>query len=745
MNRVPQLSTAMRTTAAVFTLLVGLASFAFAQTPERRALPAAPTEGAEQAEAPPEAGAPGAASAIAASEGASLPETLEVVTFADDGTGPVLDFLERLTDRIILRPQDLPQVRINFDSRGPISRLDAILAIESLLALNGIMVTELGGRFLKAVPAANVSQQVPELIMGSTLDLAPSQRIYAKLFQIEYLESASQATPIIQPLLSGQGTSSIVNFEKSNALLITDALVNLQRVETILKDADQAQAVRGQIEFVQLQFVGAEEVQRRLEALITGPLKNNLQGNTSITADERTNQLIVISPSRNFELIESLIEKIDVDAAPLTQTEVLYMRQAQATEVVTLIRSVIDAQEAAQRAERNARAESGRSGQSERSEEGGQAPQPSSENGGDARPPAPEIAETVVTSLIESTPSLQFSSFVGLAADERTNSIVAYGTRTDLRTIRDLVERIDIPLPQVRIEAIITEVTLSDNEAFGLERFGFTYNPAAAADITVGGPLAVAGSNGGVSGPGFDLGGSLRPFTLQGVIRAAETTSDVRVLSTPSIVVSHNEEAVISVSERRPFITGSTSDLAGGTATRSTVEFRDIGINLTVQPLIGSDGTVQMIVEQIVENVVDTTTIDGNEQPITGRREARSTVSVQDRDIIILGGLQENRRTVTDNRWPLVGRLPVVGRVFGGENEEFRRTELIIFLRPTILVNPASGSQLARERLNLSTERDPVDRFLETGVLGNTYMEGSRLEQVTPDHPTLENGVSREE
>ncbi|MDV7393744.1 hypothetical protein RZS08_20370, partial [Arthrospira platensis SPKY1] len=134
--------------------------------------------------------------------------------------------------------------------------------------------------------------------------------------------------------------------------------------------------------------------------------------------------------------------------------------------------------------------------------------------------------------------------------------------------------------------------------------FGFTYNPAAAADITFGGPLAVANSGGGISGAGFDLGGSLRPFTLQGVIEAAESTSDVRVLSTPSIVVSHNEEAVINVSEARPIITGSTSDLSSGTFSRSTIQFRDIGINLTVTPLIGSDGTVQMVVEQTVENVI---------------------------------------------------------------------------------------------------------------------------------------------
>lgn len=694
--------------AAIGFLLVG--GIAHAQTPPRT--PVAPQ---------PPATVPLQATPAAPAEAEPLPDSHQVVVFVDEGAGPVLDFMERLTGKIILRPQNLPQVRVSFDSRGPISREEAILAMESLLVLNGIMVTDLGGRFLKAAPATNVNQQVPELLIGPASDLPSSQRIFAKVFPLSFLQSGNQALPVVQPLLSA--TAAVVNIEKSNALLITDALVNLQRVEAVLKDVDRPQSLRGEFRFVTLQHIGAEDLQRRLDALVAGPLKSYVDGNVSISSDERTNQLILYGAPENLDLIKTIVAGIDIDAAPLTQTEVFYMRQAQATAVVTLIESVIAAQEDTRQAQRNQSSrEEGAPRRNGQRPDGAEAP---------VEAPAPEPAaamERVVNTLLESSPTLQFSPYVGLAADERTNSIVAYGTRSDIRGIRDLVEKIDIPLPQVRIEAIITEVTLSDNEAFGLERFGFTYNPAAAADFTFGGPLAVSNSGGGISGAGFDLGGSLRPFTLQGVIEAAESTSDVRVLSTPSIVVSHNEEAVINVSEARPIITGSTSDLSSGTFSRSTIQFRDIGINLTVTPLIGSDGTVQMVVEQTVENVIRETVIDGNPQPIIGRREARSTISVQDRDIIILGGLQENRRSLTDSRWPIVGRIPVVGRVFGGEKEEFQRTELIIFLRPTILPNPAAASSVTRDRLDLSSERQIIQDFLDSGTLGDSYLEGSRIE-----------------
>lgn len=698
---------------AIGFLLVG--GIAHAQTPPRT--PVAPQ---------PPATVPLQATPAAPAEAEPLPDSHQVVVFVDEGAGPVLDFLERLTGKIILRPQNLPQVRVSFDSRGPISREEAILAMESLLVLNGIMVTDLGGRFLKAAPATNVNQQVPELLVGPASDLPSSQRIFAKVFPLSFLQSGNQALPVVQPLLSA--TAAVVNIEKSNALLITDALVNLQRVEAVLKDVDRPQSLRGEFRFVTLQHIGAEDLQRRLDALVAGPLKSYVDGNVSISSDERTNQLILYGAPENLDLIKTIVAGIDIDAAPLTQTEVFYMRQAQATAVVTLIESVIAAQEDTRQAQRNqsSREEGGtrRSGQRP---DGAEAPVES---------PAPEPAaamERAVNTLLESSPTLQFSPYVGLAADERTNSIVAYGTRSDIRGIRDLVEKIDIPLPQVRIEAIITEVTLSDNEAFGLERFGFTYDSATSPNINFGSPFTVReGTNPppprGISGAGFDLGGSLRPFTLQGVIEAAESTSDVRVLSTPSIVVSHNEEAVINVSEARPIITGSTSDLSSGTFSRSTIQFRDIGINLKVTPLIGSDGTVQMVVEQTVENVVGFEPIDGNRQPVIGRREARSTISVQDRDIIILGGLQENRRSLTDSRWPIVGRIPVVGRVFGGEREEFKRTELIIFLRPTILPNPAAASSVTRDRLDLSSERQIIQDFLDSGTLGDSYLEGSRIE-----------------
>ena len=119
---------------------------------------------------------------------------IDLLVLTDENAIQVIELLEQLTDKIILRRQDLPVTKINFNSRGPIKKSEAILALESLLSLNGIMLTDMGGRFLKAVPASNPSTQVPKMIHGSTMYLPSSQQIYAKLFKLNYLVADQTTT-----------------------------------------------------------------------------------------------------------------------------------------------------------------------------------------------------------------------------------------------------------------------------------------------------------------------------------------------------------------------------------------------------------------------------------------------------------------------------------------------------------------------------------------------------------------------
>ncbi len=642
-------------------------------------------------------------------------EIIGLIVLSDETALQVLDMLEKMTGKIILRRQDIAAVKINFNSRGELTKGEAVLALESLLSLNSIMLTDMGGRFMKAVPATSVNSHVPEMIVGSTLGLPASQQIYAKLFKFDYLQAEATSGTTVTPLLSQN--SSVIVFPKSNAMLITDALINLQRIERIIDEMDKPQEIREEIQFIKLNYVQATEMQQRIENLITGPLKNYLEGTTSVTADERTNQLILITHPGNLDVIMDVIESVDVDAAPLTSSEVFPLRQAQAVDVVSIIDEII-------------------SGQKEGREEDAKVAKDNKKTEKKADTPNLPNATPIAAASANTTPgnasnsSLQFSNFVGLSADERTNAIVAYGTHSDLKTLGELINLIDRPLPQVRIEAIITQVQLEDNESRGIDSFNLDYNLIKSTKDGVK-TNSIGANEVNVSGTteaGSIAAMSLKDFSLDLVLKTAESQSNVRVLSTPIIVVSHNQEATINVSQSRPIVTSSTSSLNNSSNnTRSSVEYRDIGIQLTVKPLIGSDGTVQMEVEQLIEDVLGEVEIDGNEQPIIGKREATSYLSVRDRDVIVLGGLQENRQKIGNGSLEGLGDLPLIGGLFSSKRREYTRTELIIFIQPTILTNPSDAAQDTTEQINAAMETYAVRKYLETSDMESIYVEESAI------------------
>ena len=633
---------------------------------------------------------------------------IDLLVLTDETAIQVIELLEQLTDKIILRRQDLPITKINFNSRGPIKKSEAILALESLLSLNGIMLTDMGGRFLKAVPASNPSTQVPTMIHGSTQYLPSSQQIYAKIFKLNYLVADQSTTNLITSSLSPNHNLTI--YPKSNALLITDALVNLQRIETLLKENDQPQAIRESVEFIKLEFVQAKDMESQLRSLIDGSLKSYLQGNTNITVDERTNQLILVTHPANLALIQSVIDNIDIDAAPLTASEVFPLKQAKAEDVVKIIDEIITGQ-------RKSREDDARTANAKPN-------QPS---------PAPSPTPNPVSPIApnanpNSNASLQFSEFVGLSADERINAIVAYGTQQDLKTLETLIEKIDIPLPQVRIEAIITEVRLSEDQATGLSNFIINYDGSGFLDSPKKLKLSNLDNDGDKINPFISTTTAIASgkFSFEGILELAESDSDVKVLSTPSIVVSHNEEGTINVSESRPIVTGSQTTLNSSNV-RSNIEFRDIGIQLEVTPLIGADGSVQMEINQSADSISGKTTIDGNEQPIIGKREANSTITVSDKEIAILAGLQQNEISDSGSYFPLIGRLPLLKNILSGTTKSYNRTELVIFIRPTIIRNPSQSSDLTKDIIENYEEGETIEGYLEDGTIREIYMKGSRL------------------
>ncbi len=650
----------------------------------------------------------------------------EPFLFVDADIDTVFQQLETLTGRSILRPQAIPNVQITFLPNQPLSDEEKIVALESLLSLNGISLVELSDKFLKAVPSTAILSESPELIVGSTLDMQPTEAVFAKIFKLDFL-TADEATSAIQPIL---GNGGLVTLQKSNWLLVVDALTNLQRIESILDQIDQKQATKEVVRFFQIGNVPAADVQRNLETFATGPLSRYFSGNTVITSVERSNQLVVVAHPDSMEMIEQLVKEFDVDVKPLTTSKVFYIRHAVAEEVASVIDQLVSNQREQQddevTVEREGAVDQGRLGSTPNAE--GEATIETSRT-------SPEAVALATAAVAKNADRMQFSQFASLVFDERSNAVIVYGTENDIVQIGRLIEQIDVLLAQVRIEVVIVEVTLDEDQVRGVDVFGIQYN-------TDGdNVLSLAGDDDGQTP--LNIGGlavgalTLPDFSMETVFQVARGNGDVTVLSAPTVMTTHNREARIVVAETRPIVTGSVIS-NDSSATRSNVEFRDIGIELTVKPLIAETGVIQMEILQTVENIVSiisgSDNPDLNGQPIIGTREAESFVSVKDQEIIVLGGLQERQRSLSKNKLALLGDLPVLGDwLFTRRTTQVRTRELLIFIKPNVMLAPSEANRDAHRLLDNLDEKDSVQSYLDMGEF-----ESMNIPRINPDIDAVE-------
>ncbi len=675
----------------------------------------------------------------------------------------VLHYLEILTGRSVIRPQALPTPEFTFDSRGDMTVSEAILAIESLLSINGIGVTPLGDKLLKVVAINTIRTEAPELEIESLKDRDPSGKVVSKLFRLQYLDSQAFQQQIQQFL--SPGFSTIIPFQNSNAVIVTDTVSNLQRLEYVVSEVDKPSRLNVETRFYSLDFAQASEVAQQIQSLIdaartnfgesntTGGNNNGqaqargLRGdanqparptvvpaaasnnaipnqilfgsNTAITSDDRTNQIIIMSEPSNMVFFDDIIEKLDIKSDPATRIEVIVLNHAEATEVAGLLSSFVSgstATEGGDRSQANANANN-----QQQDARGLQTGNQANRQGGQNQPRQQQIANTVRNTLEER--DSQFSEFMTIEADERSNALIISGTRTDLELMMELIAKIDVLLPQVRIEVIIAEVNLDDGADRGMDSIGGTYiqNEAAGEpNITIG--------TGDI--PGLDLfgigannisfnydksAGIISNLSFDAILSAARTNSNVQILSKPFLMTTHNQEATFTVGQQRPIVTGTQTDNTLSTSVRQTVQYQDIAIELTVKPLIAPNDVIQLEIDQSVNDIDGFVDVNGNQQPIIGRRQMVSFVSVKNNGLVVLGGMQRSKESKTKNRMAVLGEIPLIGNLFRSRNVVFEKRELLLFIRPKVIRDGEEADADAREQIGIHPIGGKIGEFLEEG------------------------------
>jgi len=317
--------------------------------------------------------------------------------------------------------------------------------------------------------------------------------------------------------------------------------------------------------------------------------------------------------------------------------------------------------------------------------------------------------QNIINRASNATGEMQILGQTKIISDERTNSLLIFATREDMKMIKDIISKLDIVLAQVLIEAVIIEVTLTDSHDLG---FSYLQHPQNVGNWTGVGALnnktfqdpSQFILNGGTNGAGAIPGGFsyLMSFgqDLDVAVQAAQANSRARILQRPRIQTSHNEPASLFVGESRPY---PTSSYYGGGAYGgySSIQQLQIGVSLDVTPLINPDGLVVMDIHQKIDSFEGNVTIQNvGDVPITSEKEAQAKVSVRDHDTIILGGLIETDKNANKSGVPYLMDLPLLGYLFRSNHTDGKRTELIVLIRPTVLPTPEIAALTATAEKN---------------------------------------------
>ncbi len=377
--------------------------------------------------------------------------------FVDESPIQILKILEILTGKSILQPPNLPNVKVNFTSKDKIATADAILLLESLLSMNGIAIIPMGD-VLKAVSISGVNTQSPEFLDGDVLSMPASQKFYTKMYNLEYTDISSAQT-LLSGFITPSGVATFVVFQRTNSFLLTDTLANHQRMQRLLNQIDREIDIAEEMAFIELKNTSASDMQSSLKS-ISGNLLKKYFENTIIEADDRTNQLIIFTRKGNLKYIKKFVEGFDIEAEPLTKSEVFYIKHSEAEDVATAINSIIDGQQNTAKTLTETQAVTRdstidvRRNSTTNLETG--------ETYDTYESFSPDV--TTTTTIEQQQRELMFSKYVTLVSDERSNSIIVHGTKSDIKNVKELIDKIDVVLRQVKIDIIISEVKLEENE-----------------------------------------------------------------------------------------------------------------------------------------------------------------------------------------------------------------------------------------------------------------------------------------
>ncbi|MDZ7591676.1 MAG: type II secretion system secretin GspD [Rubrivivax sp.] len=666
------------------------------------------------------------------------------VNFVNADIDAVTRAFSAMIDRPILVD---PRVRgtITVYSEQPQSVGDAYRSYLAALRGLGFAVVDSDG-LLKLVPEADAKLQTGTVSVDSAVTDKGirGDQVITQIFTLRY-ENPNNLVAVLRPLISANNT--INANASSNALVITDYAANLQRIAKIIAALDQPTGTG--VEIVPLEHAVAADLAPLVQRLgDSGPVTGVPRapaaagGGVTVIADSRSNSLILsaANPSRLAALRATIasLDRPNAMGGVGGNLWVVHLKNADATRLASVVRAAFGAI-------------------------GGGGAAGSTGSGATATPArtaGPGGAAAAAASPVATVGEPSTGGFI--QADPASNSLVITAPAPLYKQVRALIDQLDTRRAQVYIESLIVELAGSDAAEAGFQwqslfgesgdKYGIVTgtnfdNPAGPSIIDIN----VGAAQGQINlGSGLNVG-LLKAYngivSLAAIARFLQTQANVNIVSTPNLITLDNEEAKIVVGENVPFITGQfTNTGTAGAAINpfQTIERQDVGVTLRIRPQIGEGGAVRMTVFQEQSSVkTDTAAGTTNAGPSTSKRSIEGTVVVDDGQILVLGGLIEDRYINTRSKVPLLGDLPLLGALFRSESRERRRTNLIVFLRPIVMRDADSANRFSVDRYEQIRGRQQASQPPPSVVLpiNDSVVLEPKAQGVIPTLPTDSSAV----
>ncbi|MDX9866849.1 MAG: secretin N-terminal domain-containing protein [Kiritimatiellia bacterium] len=737
--------------------------------------------------------------------------TTPSLKFDNAPTDIILQAYAQETGKTLLIAPDAPKANITLKSQPDValSREEFIEAIEVVLSMNGIVLEPFGEKFVKVLARKTVRTDGIKILMESPEKGHPEKnRVVSQMIQLKAI-TAEEAQKALEGFKKPDGLFQM--FERTNSILVTDTQENINRMLEIIKFIDQPLVVLEEVNVRAIRYAKAEEIKKRLEEIVaesqkqtqakeeikpnvsgapgfsraisTRPLppglsrlrtqqpepaastpnenlatlisdadRGMIRGKVQILADERSNQLIIVTRADNMTFFDKIITVLDVETAPDVKVEVQRLEYADAEEVSTMLNDLIG------------------NATSKKEDTSATGAKPAAAPGTDGR--STSLAEAVAARAAgrPATPNAvgeagksklgQLSKDnIKILADKRTNAIVMMGSPNDLAALKEVIKGMDLQLSQVLIETVVLQVELGDDLKTGMDwvqrgkhtSYDPIYGDPDDPDRITGYTRVVKRDTifnngdqmGGGGGSGSSLLGSLLgigatvasnatdsasgylgartgisyflksdKLNIAALIEASKSDTRTKVLSSPVLMTVDNKEATLEATSMRYLYKGVR--YSGSTQYGTEVpdfEQRDIGLTVKITPRISPNGGVLLTIEETFETVGANQQVGTESYPTVNTRKVQADVSVENMQTVVLGGLVQNEIKTEEIGIPILKDIPWIGKyLFGKTAHADNRSELLVFLTPYVLDNAKDlEAEAARRKAALSDDRPWVD------------------------------------